>query len=111
MLIAETRPSSARGVTVWRSVAVLITHTIGPAPTRKKLSAASTGDGVQIVVNITRAAAKPAMGPSAITRPNGSTRMRRGDASAPTIMPTPYAASVAPTADADSPRRWIAYGT
>ena len=35
MPIAETRPSSSGGVTVWRSVAVLMTHTIGPTPIRK----------------------------------------------------------------------------
>ncbi len=45
MLIADTRPSSDGGVTAWRRVVVLITHRIGPAPSRKKLLAASNGDG------------------------------------------------------------------
>ena len=67
MLIADTRPSSARGVTVWRSVAVLMTHTMGPAPIRKKLDAASHGDGVQMVSSISSAATRPAIGPSTIT--------------------------------------------
>ena len=44
MLIAETRPSRRGGVTDWRSVVVLITQRIGPTPSRKKLSAASSGE-------------------------------------------------------------------
>src|SRR3989442_16005996 len=69
MLMAETRPSKARGVIVWRSVAVLITQMIGPTPIRKKLSPASTTEGVQIGSNITTAAASPANGPRAKTAP------------------------------------------
>src|SRR5919109_744700 len=111
MLIAETRPSSEGGVTLWRSVAVAITQTIGPAPMKKKLRAASGADGVQIVATMNSAATNPATGPSAITRPNDSDRMIRGAPSAPPIMPTPYVASVTPTADADSPRCSTAYGT
>src|SRR5206468_7192222 len=53
MLIADARPSRSRGVTVWRSVAVLMTQTIGPTPTRKKLSPARTAAGIQIVSTIT----------------------------------------------------------
>ena len=49
MLIADTRPSSDGGVTDCRSVVVEITHRIGPAPSRKKLRPASSGDG-RIVV-------------------------------------------------------------
>jgi hypothetical protein len=41
MLIADTLPSNRGGVTDCRKVVVLITHRIGPAPSKKKLKAAS----------------------------------------------------------------------
>ncbi len=87
--MAETRPSSAGGVTVWRSVVVLITHRIGPAPMRKKLAPASSADGSQIVSTIRRAAVRPASGPMAMTVPNGSARLMRPASSAPATMPRP----------------------
>ena len=65
-------------------------------------------EGAQIVSPITTAPANPATGPRAITTPKGSARRMRGVSSAPTIMPRPYVASVAPTAAAESPRCWIA---
>src|ERR1700732_4055733 len=111
MLIAETRPSSRGGVTDWRSVVVLITHRIGPTPSRKKLRPASAGEGMSVVSAITAAATKPVTGPSAITVPNASHRIARVARSAPTTMPTPYIASVAPTPVADRPRWRTAYGT
>src|SRR6266850_5763754 len=101
MLIAETRPSSDGGGTDCRNVVVEITHRIGPAPSRKKLSAASHGEGMKIVSTITLAAAKPATGPSPITVPNAKRRITRVAASAPTTMPAPYIPSVAPTPVAD----------
>src|SRR3981081_3606318 len=101
---AETRPSRLGGVTDCRSVVVLITHRIGPTPSRKKLRPASSGVGNTVVSAITPAATKPVTGPSPITVPNGSRRITRVAESAPTTMPTPYIASVAPTPVADSPR-------
>src|SRR5206468_4056803 len=41
---------------------------------------------------------------AATTTPNGNARMIRGVSSAPTTMPTPYVASVAPTPNAERPR-------
>jgi hypothetical protein len=104
MLIAETRPRSRGGVTDWRKVVVLITHRIGPTPSRKKLNPASHGDGMTVVSAITPAATKPVTGPSPITAPNGIRRITRVASSAPTTMPTPYIASVVPTPVADNPR-------
>src|SRR5882724_2230283 len=101
MLIAETRPNSRGGVTDWRKVVVLITHRIGPAPSRKKLRPASRGDGTNVVSAMTAAAAKPVTGPSPITVPNGNRRITRVAESAPATMPTPYIASVVPTPVAD----------
>src|SRR6266550_4243873 len=97
ILIAETRPSRLGGVTDWRSVVVEITHRIGPTPSRKKLTAASSGIGIIVVSAMTAAAAKPATGPSPITVPNGRRRITRVANNAPTTMPTPYIASVVPT--------------
>src|SRR5258705_12044780 len=104
MLIADTRPSSDGGVTDCRNVVVDITHRIGPTPTRKKLRPASSGVGTMVVNAITTAATKPVTGPSPITVPNASRFITRVAASAPTTMPTPYIASVAPTPVADRPR-------
>src|SRR6478735_1497000 len=104
MLIADTRPSRLGGVTDWRSVVVLITHRIGPAPSRKKPRPASSGVGKIVVSAITPEATKPVTGPSPITVPNGSQRMTRVADSAPTTMPTPYIAMVVPTPPADRPR-------
>src|SRR5947207_1848971 len=56
MLMAETRPSRLGGVTDCRSVVVEITHRIGPAPSRKKLSPANSGVGITLVSAITTAA-------------------------------------------------------
>ena len=89
MLIADTRPRSRSGVTIWRSVVVLIVHMIGPTPIRKKLSPASAGVGIQSVDIMTRAAASPAMGPITITMQNGSARIAWPASSAPTTIPTP----------------------
>src|SRR5690349_18142548 len=71
-ITAETRPSISPGVTACRSVVVLIVQSKGPAPIKKKLRAASPGDGTQIVSTITSAEASPASGPITTTLPNGS---------------------------------------
>src|SRR5712672_3217337 len=97
MLMAETRPSSDGGVTDWRKVVVEITHRIGPTPSRKKLTPASTGVGTIVVAAMMTAATKPVTGPSPITVPNASRFITRVATSAPTTMPTPYIASVVPT--------------
>ena len=104
MLIADTRPSRLGGVTDCRSVVVLITHRIGPTPSRKKLNPANSGVGTRVVSAITAAATKPVTGPSPITVPKARRRITRVANSAPTTMPTPYIASVVPTPVADSPR-------
>ena len=104
MLMADTRPNSLGGVTDWRNVVVLITQRIGPAPSRKKLKPASHGVGTNVVSAITAAATRPVTGPSPITVPKASRRITRVARSAPTTMPMPYIASVAPTPVADSPR-------
>src|ERR1700680_4732656 len=103
MLMADTRPSSRGGVTDCRNVVVLITHRIGPTPSRKKLKAANSGVATTVVSAITAAATKPVTGPSAITVPNGRRRITRVANNAPTTMPTPYIASVGPTPGADRP--------
>ena len=77
MLIAETRPSRRGGVTDWRSVVVLITHRIGPAPSRKKPRPASNGVGKTVVSAITAEATKPVTGPSPI---DGAERQPAHDA-------------------------------
>jgi hypothetical protein len=64
----ETRPSRWSGVTVWRTVVVLTTHTIGPAPMRKKLKPASQPDSTKIVNTITSAATEPETGPTELHR-------------------------------------------
>ncbi len=102
MLMAETRPSSRGGVTDCRSVVVEITHRIGPAPSRKKPKPASGALATIVVSASTAAATRPVTGPSAITVPNASHRITRVAESAPTTMPTPYIASVAPTPVAES---------
>src|ERR1700732_3794318 len=53
MLIADTRPNSRGGVTDCRKVVVLMTHRIGPTPSRKKLKPASHGEGMKGVSAIT----------------------------------------------------------
>src|SRR6202158_2204102 len=98
MLMAETLPSNRGGVTDCRKVVVEITHRIGPTPSRKKLGPANNGVAATVVSAITPAATKPVTGPSPITVPNGSHRITRVAESAPTTMPTPYIASVVPTA-------------
>src|ERR1700738_3919139 len=105
MLMAETRPSSRGGVTDCRKVVVEITHRIGPTPSRKKLTAASYGEGTKVVIAITAAATKPVTGPSPITVPNAKSFTTRVAASAPTTIPTPYIARVVPTPAADNPSR------
>src|SRR4029450_3774290 len=100
-LTPETRPRRRDGVTDWRSVVVLITQRIGPAPSRKKPSPASNGVGKTVVSAITAEAPRPVTGPSPTTVPNGNTRMMRVAASAPPNMPPPYIASVVPTPLAD----------
>src|ERR1700688_1455715 len=102
MLIAETRPSRLGGVTDCRRVVVLITHRIGPTPSRKKLAPASSGVENTVVSAITAAATKPVTGPSPITVPNGSRRITRVAESAQTTMPTAYIESVVPTPGADN---------
>ena len=87
--MADARPSRVAGVTVCRSVAVLMTQMIGPVPSSKKPSPASHATGIQIVSTMRTDAANPATGPSTITRPNGSARMIRGASAAPSTMPTP----------------------
>src|SRR6202047_4183276 len=111
VLIAETRPSRLGGVTDCRKVVVLITHRIGPTPSRKKPRPARAALGIHVVSASTTAATKPVTGPSPITIPNGKRRITRVASSAPTTMPTPYIASVAPTPVADNPRWRTAYGT
>ena len=57
MLMAETRPSRDGGVTDCRNVVVEITQRIGPAPSRKKPKAASSGVGttnIQLTFGIDR---------------------------------------------------------
>src|SRR3954447_15453549 len=104
ILIADTRPSRLGGVTDCRQVVVEITHRIGPTPSRKKLTPASTGEATTVVSAITPAATKPVTGPSPITVPKARRRITRVATSAPTTMPTPYIARVVPTPVADSPR-------
>src|SRR5581483_11397890 len=104
MLIAETRPSRRGGVTDWRSVVVLITHRIGPAPSRKKLRPARIGVAITVVIAITPAETRPAIGPRPITTPNEIDRMTRVANNAPTTMPTTYMPRTMPTPDADRPR-------
>ncbi len=60
---------------------------------------------MNVVSAITPAATKPVTGPSPITVPKASRRITRVASSAPTTMPAPYIANVAPTPVADSPRR------
>src|SRR3954451_25309367 len=98
----DTRPSISPGVTACRSVVVLIVQSSGPAPIKKKLSAASPGDGIQIVSTITSAEASPASGPITTTLPNGNNREMRGASSAATTIPIPNVPSVTPTPEADS---------
>ncbi len=88
MLMADARPSRCDGVTVCRSVVMLIAHRIGPTPMTKKLAAASPKDGAQMVTTIRSAAASPATGPIAMTTPNGSAPITRPARSAPSTMPT-----------------------
>src|SRR5258705_9415812 len=106
MWIADPRPSSRGGVTACRNVVVLITHRIGPAPSRKRLRAASHGVGIHVVnaIIVIVAATKPVTGPSPITVPKAGRRITRVAESAPATMPAPYIASVVPTPVADSPR-------
>src|SRR3954465_2256218 len=105
MLIADTRPSSRGGVTDWRKVVVLITHRIGPAPSRKKLKPANAGLGSNVVSAIMLAATNPVTGPSPITTPNGRRLMTRAAGNAPRTTPTPYIASVVPARLAERPSR------
>ena len=109
--MAETRPSSRGGVTDCRKVAVLITHRIGPTPSRKKPRPASRGLGMMVVNAITTAATKPVTGPNAMTVPNCNRRITRVASSAPTTMPTPYIARIVPMPDAERPNCRTAYGT
>src|ERR1700744_5898702 len=95
----------------WRKVVEPTTQRIGPTPSRKKLSIANQNDGTASVATITREASSPQKGPIVNTRPNLSRCAIDGAASAPHTMPTPYAPSVTPTADAVSPSRCTAYGT
>jgi hypothetical protein len=104
MLMAETRPSRRGGVTDWRNVVVEITHRIGPTPSRKKLKAASQGEGTSTVSAITTAATKPVTGPRPTTVPNAMRFITRVANSAPITMPTPYIVSTVPTPTAVSPR-------
>ena len=103
MLIAETRPSKRGGVTDWRSVVVLITQRIGPAPNRKKLSPARSGVWTTVVSAMIPAATKPVTGPRPITVPNGSQRITRVASRAPNTIPIPYMPSTRPTPAADRP--------
>ena len=89
VISADTRPSMAAGVTTWRNVVELMTHKTGPAPIRKKLSVASTIDGIHKVSTITREAASPLMGPMTMLTPNGSRRISHGASRAAPTMPTP----------------------
>ena len=84
-----TRPSIACGVMLWRSVVVLMVHTMGPAPKRKKLAAASTPVGHASVATIVKIASTETAGPSWIARPKGSAATMREASSAPVTMPTP----------------------
>jgi hypothetical protein len=94
-----------------RNAVVLTTQRIGPAPIKKKLSAASSPDGIATVSSMVNAATTPPIGPIATTVPRRSPRMIRAANAAPPIMPTPNAANVTPTPVADSCSVWIAYGT
>src|ERR1700743_2309115 len=100
MLMAETRPSSRDGVTDWRRVVVEITQRIGPTPSRKKLKAASHGEGTSTVSALTTAATKTTLGPRPTTVPNAMRFITRVANSAPITIPTPYIVSTVPTSAA-----------
>jgi hypothetical protein len=86
---ADTRPSMAAGVTTWRKVVELMTHKTGPAPIKKKPSAASTIAGGHTVSIITREAASPLRGPMTMVTSNGRSRINRGASTAALTMPRP----------------------
>ena len=104
MLIADTRPSRSGGVTVCRSVVVLMTHRIGPAPSRKKPRPASSGVGTQIVESHQDGAGKPRERPDGDDGAESQPAHDPGASSAPTTMPTPNIPSVTPTPEAERPR-------
>ena len=86
---ADTRPSIAPGVTVWRSVVEVMVQTIGPKPKRKKDSPASRPCGQRSVATIVAIATTDTSGPSRMARPKLRRATRRGASSAPTTMPAP----------------------
>src|SRR5947207_16005497 len=96
MLIADTLPSRRGGVTDCRKVVVLITHRIGPAPSRKKLKPASAGLGSNVVSAIILAATNPVTGPSPITTPNGKRLIPQLASDPPITLPTPSIARLEP---------------
>ena len=79
----------ALGVTAWRSVVVAMVQRMGPAPNRKKASAASADEGRARVSSIRPLASSAHSGPAAISAPKLSRRARRGASSAPASMPRP----------------------
>ncbi len=87
--IADTWPSTACGVTVWRSVVEAIDQMIGPAPNRKNEAAASAPCGHHSVAAIVNDAATDTNGPSRIEPPNGSAPITRDASIAPVTMPAP----------------------
>jgi hypothetical protein len=56
---------------------VEITHTMGPAPRRKKLRPARYGVGIKVVSAMIPAAMKPVTGPSPMTAPKERRRIAR----------------------------------
>ena len=87
--IADTRPSIAPGVTVWRSVVEVMVQMIGPKPKRKNDAPASAPRGQASVATIVAMAATDTSGPSRIAWPKLRRATMRGASSAPATMPLP----------------------
>ena len=87
--IADTRPSIAPGVTVWRSVVEVMVQTIGPKPKSRNDSPAMAPLGQANVATITPIAATDTSGPNTIAGPKLRRATIRGASSAPATMPPP----------------------
>ena len=92
--MADTRPSKASGVMFWRSVVVLMTHRMGPAPITKNDAPASQAEGSHTVNAIISEAMKALIGPMAIKVPK-RTRLAMGPANNESGLPGRQLADVA----------------
>ena len=103
MKMAETRPSIAPGVSVWRKVVEVMVQTVAMNPNRKNDSAASAPCGHSSVATMVAEASTDSSGPSRMAWPKFNAAIRREASSAALTMPAPKHASVTPTALALKP--------